>query len=462
MQISDYLNQIAKRYASGISKEHSYRGDLESLLRNLTTGIEITNEPTNVTDCGNPDYVLTKDNIPVGYIEAKDIGKDLNSKQYNEQFFRYKSALDNLIITDYLWFKFYKQGELVYEVRIGTIEGSKITPLNENFNHFKDLILEFVAYSGQTIKSPKKLAEMMAGKARLLQSILANAIVSDEKTRENTSLKDQYESFRRILINDLTPEEFADIYAQTLAYGMFAARLHDTSLEGFDRKEAAELIPKTNPFLRKLFQYVAGYDIDERIITTVDNLADVFRATDVKAILNNFGKSTQTTDPIIHFYETFLSSFDPDLRKARGVYYTPEPVVKYIVKAVDYILKKDFSLGRGLADTAKTKIKKEIVGLTKGTRKRKAVYEELEVHKVQILDPATGTGTFLAETIRYIYTHNFQSIQGAWGQYVEDNLIPRIYGFELLMASYSMAHLKLDMLLMETGYEAKKKSGPTI
>lgn len=300
---------------------------------------------------------------------------------------------------------------------------------------------------------------MMAAKARLLEDTLERAVTSDEETQENTSLKGQFETFKQILIHDLTPKGFADIYAQTLAYGMFAARLHDPSLENFSRQEATELIPKTNPFLRKLFQYVAGYDIDPRIKTTVDNLAEVFRATDVNALLHNFGKSTQTNDPIIHFYETFLSEYDPKLRKSRGVWYTPEPVVKFIVRAVDDILKTEFNLPDGIADTSKTKIKiKDFAKATADMRsKTKQIEREVEVHKVQILDPATGTGTFLAEVVKHIYSTRFQSMQGAWSGYVEEHLIPRLNGFEILMASYSMAHLKLDMLLTETGYIPKKE-----
>jgi type I restriction-modification system DNA methylase subunit len=453
MSIEAYIEIVNNRFKSGISREHSYRGDLETLIRELVPGVEITNEPANVTDCGNPDYVITKGKIPVGYIEAKDIGKDLNSKNYKEQFDRYKKALDNLIITDYIWFQFFQNGELVHEIRIGEIDTGVIKPIADNFPEFENLIQNFCTHIGQTIKSSQKLAQMMASKARLLQNILERAITSDEETQENTSLKAQYETFKKILIHDLTPQAFADIYAQTLAYGMFAARLHDKTLDDFSRQEAAELIPKSNPFLRKLFGYVAGPDIDERIIRTVDNLADVFRATNVEQLLKNFGKNTQTQDPIIHFYETFLSEYDPKLRKARGVWYTPEPVVKFIVRAVDEILKTEFDLPQGLADTSKTKIKVPIQGVDK---KGKQLYDEKEVHRVQILDPATGTGTFLAEVVKFIYEKRFKAMQGAWSSYVDEHLIPRLNGFELLMASYSMAHLKLDMLLRETGYKATK------
>ena len=347
----------------------------------------------------------------------------------------------------------------MHEIRLAEIENKQIHPLPGNFTEFTNLIQNFCTYISQTIKSPRKLAEMMAAKARLLENILENALTSDEKSEENTSLKQQYETFKSILIHDLAPPEFADIYAQTLAYGMFAARLHDRTLETFSRQEAAELIPKTNPFLRKLFNHVAGPDIDERIVTTVDNLADVFRATNVDELLKNFGRTTQTQDPIIHFYETFLAEYNPKLRKARGVWYTPEPVVKFIVRSVDEILKTEFGLKEGLADTSKTTIEIEAQGtaVTKGRNKGKKLIETHEVHKVQVLDPATGTGTFLAEVIRFIHEKKFNAMQGAWSGYVEDHLIPRLNGFELLMASYAMAHLKLDLLLTETGYQPKKE-----
>jgi predicted helicase len=345
----------------------------------------------------------------------------------------------------------------VHEIQIAQVDGKKINPQPENFEVFVNLIQNFCTYVSQTIKSPKKLAEMMAAKARLLENILEKAITTDEDKRNNSELQQQYDTFKEILIHDLTPQGFADIYAQTLAYGMFAARLHDKTLDTFSRQEAAELIPKSNPFLRKLFDHLAGANIDERIVTTVDNLADVFRATNVEELLKNFGKSTQTQDPIIHFYETFLAEYDPKLRKSRGVWYTPEPVVNFIVRGVDEILKTEFGLSDGLADTSKTTVEVEVQGtaVTKGKAKGKRLTENKEVHKVQVLDPATGTGTFLAEVVKFIYNKKFKAMQGAWTGYVEEHLIPRLNGFELLMASYSMAHLKLDMLLSETGYQAK-------
>lgn len=454
MTIQSYINTLNQRYQTGISREHTYRGDLQALLMAILPEILVTNEPARVA-CGAPDYVLTKKDIPVGYIEAKDIGVDLNSKTLKEQFDRYKSGLSNLIFTDYMDFHFYKDGIFTTGIAIAKIDGNKIIPIVENFDTFQNLIKNFAQTISQTIKSPTKLAEMMAGKAKLMADVIEKSLNSDDETDTRSSLKQQMLSFKQMLIHDINNSAFADIYAQTIAYGMFAARYHDPTLPTFSRQEAATLIPKSNPFLRKLFQDIAGYDLDDRLVWMVDELVSIFLATDVADIMKNFGKNTKQEDPVVHFYETFLASYNPALRKARGVWYTPQPVVNFIVRAVDDILKTEFNLPQGLADTSKIKVKtKHVTKATADQRsKLKEVETEQEVHKVQILDPATGTGTFLAEVVKHIYK-KFEGQQGIWSNYVNQHLIPRLNGFELLMASYAMAHLKMDMLLTETGYKA--------
>lgn len=454
MTLQEYIDNLDKRYRLGNATEHTFRGDLQQLLESLVPTIRATNEPKRQS-CGAPDYILTKKDIPVGFIEAKDIGdKDLEGKKKTgnkEQFDRYKASLNNLIFTDYINFHLYREGEFITKISIGEVTEKGIKPLSENFGKFENLIKDFCTHVGQTIKSSKKLAEMMAGKARLLSDIIEKSLTSDDENQENSTLKEQMLAFKQILIHDITPQGFADVYAQTIAYGMFAARLHDPTLNNFSRQEAAELIPKSNPFLRKLFGYIAGPDIDDRIKWVVENLSEIFLACNVEEILKNYGKATKMEDPIIHFYETFLSEYDPKLRKSRGVWYTPQPVVNFIVRAVDDILKTEFDLPQGLADTSKTTIKVN----TQTPDKRSATgYKQMErdVHKVQILDPATGTGTFLAEVVKHIHK-KFQGQQGIWSNYVEQHLLPRLNGFELLMASYAMAHLKLDLLLTETGYK---------
>lgn len=465
MTIQTYLSTLQLRYKTGISREHTYRGDLQTLLMEILPDILVTNEPARVA-CGAPDYMLTRKDVPIGYIEAKDIGVDLHSKTLKEQFDRYRSGLSNLIFTDYLDFHFYKDGVFTTSIAIARLQfpytggvaegrGGEIVPIPENFATFEALIKNFAQTVSQTIKSPTKLAEMMAGKAKLMANVIEKSLQHDDETETRSSLKQQMLSFKQMLIHDINNSAFADIYAQTIAYGMFAARYHDPTLPTFSRQEAATLIPKSNPFLRKLFQDIAGYDLDDRLVWMVDELVNIFLATDVAVIMKNFGKSTKQEDPVVHFYETFLASYNPALRKARGVWYTPQPVVNFIVRAVDDILKTEFNLPQGLSDTSKIKVKtKHVTKATADQRsKLKEVETEHEVHKVQILDPATGTGTFLAEVVKHIY-QKFEGQQGIWSNYVNQHLIPRLNGFELLMASYAMAHLKMDMLLTETGYKA--------
>lgn len=468
MTIEQYITKINTLFQTGNAREHSYRGDLQNLLMSILPDVLVTNEPARVA-CGAPDYVLTRKDIPVGYVEAKDIGVDLKDKKLKEQFDRYKAGLTNLIFTDYMDFHFYKDGQFVTKIEIARLQlpssggvtegrggssGAEIIPIPENFDQFKNLIKNFAETISQTIKSPTKLAQMMAGKAKLMADVIEKSLINDDEHNNRSQLKSQMLSFQQMLIHDIDNKAFADIYAQTIAYGMFAARYHDPTLENFSREEAATLIPKSNPFLRKLFQDIAGYDLDTRLVWIVDELISIFLASDVEDIMKNFGKSTKQEDPVVHFYETFLGEYNPALRKARGVWYTPQPVVNFIVRAVDDILKTEFNLPQGLADTSKIKIKKKAVTQTGIGAKSKIVEveTEVEVHKVQILDPATGTGTFLAEVVKHIHK-KFKGQQGIWSKYVTNDLIPRLNGFELLMASYAMAHLKMDMLLTETGYK---------
>lgn len=448
MTLQQYIETINQRFRLGNATEHTFRGDLQHLLESLVTDIRATNEPKRQS-CGAPDYIITRGEIPVGFIEAKDVGdKDLEGKKKTgnqEQFDRYKTGLANLIITDYIDFHFYRDGIFTTKISIGKVENGSIVSLPENYAQFTQLFKNFCETISQSIKSPTRLAEMMAGKARLMADIIEKSLNEDDENSNLSNLKRQMLSFQKMLISDIDNKSFSDLYSQTIAYGMFAARYHDTSLQNFSREEAVKLIPKSNPFLRRLFKDIADEDLDTRLVWIIDELVNVFLASDVATIMKNFGKSTKQEDPVVHFYETFLGAYNPALRKARGVWYTPQPVVNFIVRAVDDILKTEFDLPEGLADSSKKKIKVNYQG--------KQI--EKEVHKVQILDPATGTGTFLAETIKHIHKR-YEGMQGIWSKYVEDDLIPRINGFELLMASYAMAHLKLDMLLTETGYVPTK------
>lgn len=455
--VSDFISSVKKTYATGQATEHSYRSALETLFNALDNEITALNEPRRV-QCGAPDFIISKGDIVIGHVEAKDLHiglrgmKDANKHQQE----RYKAALPNLIYTNCLDWDFYRNGELVASITIADlVMGVQERP--ERYETLENLLRDFIAQTPQTITTPKELAERMAGKANLIKDILGKVLREDKDL--NSDLTAQYEAFKENLIHDITPEDFSDIYAETIAYGMFAARLHDPTIATFSRQEAWELLPKSNPFLRDLFLFIAGPNLDDRLRWIIDELAKVFLAADVKGqIMKNFGKLTGQNDPFLHFYETFLAAYNPAKRKARGVWYTPEPVVNFIVRAVDEVLQTEFGLPEGLADTSKVTIDWDTgqrARTKKGdfTKDGKNVIEKREVHRVQILDPATGTGTFLAEVIKQIAPKIKNVAPGMWSQYIEQDLIPRLHGFELLMASYAMCHMKLDMILTEMGYQ---------
>ena len=459
MDLKQYIADINQQYQTGMAREHAYRPALKDYLQSLLPKMVVTNEPAHF-ECGAPDYIISraKDHLPVFFVEAKDVGdNDLDGKNksgHKEQFDRYKQALDYIVFTDYLDFHFYKHEEFEDSVRIAEIKGGKIVAIPEAEEKFIRMIQHLGDSAIQSITSPQKLARLMAGKARLLANIIENAMKDETHSYENDNLRGQYNAFKDVLIQELKESDFADIYAQTIAYGMFAARLHDDTPENFSREEAARLIPKTNPFLRQIFNNLAGNDLDERIAWVVDDLVTVFLATDLRKIMKNYGGSKHHHDPMIHFYEDFLAEYNPKLRKSKGVWYTPQPVVGFIVRAVDEILQKEFGLSEGLADYST--IEKTVVA--EQSRDKRTTdgmkHEKRRFHRVQILDPATGTGTFLAEVVNQIYDR-YREDQGVWQQYVEDHLLPRLNGFEILMASYAVAHIKLDMLLGETGYQHK-------
>lgn len=463
MDITAYLAEIRKLYASGQSTEHSFRPALAKLFASIDPALTVINEPKHITDVGAPDFVFQRGDVAIGWCEAKDIGKDIKKFAANDyskaQKDRYRKGLPNLIYTNGLDFEFIRDGEAVAFVTIADLIPT-MPARHDAFATLQARLAEFAHATPLTVTSSKRLAELMAGKAALIKDIMGNALVADLKAEEAgappTDLIGQYQAFKANLIGDITVAEFADIYAETIAYGLFAARLHDETLDTFSRTEALELLPKSNPFLRALFTYIAGPDLDDRLRRVIDQLCDVFRATNMEQVLRHFGKVTARQDPFLHFYEVFLAEYNPAKRKARGVWYTPEPVVNFIVRAVDEVLKSEFGLADGLADTSRIAIDWD-TGQNDPKTGKPATFKR-EVHRVQILDPATGTGTFLAEVVKLVAERVKGIAPGQWSQYVESDLIPRIHGFELLMASYAMCHMKLDMILTALDYKPTDKA----
>lgn len=461
MLFAEYLDEIRHLHKTGQTTEHSFRPALARLFQSIDPTLEVINEPKRLTEVGAPDFVFNRDGVAIGWCEAKDLDKDVTSFKTGdysrEQKERYKRGLPNLVYTNGIDFEFLREGEKAGFVSIADYApGLPARP--DRFEALEAHLKDFVTQTPVSITSAKQLAKMMAGKAVLIKDIMGRALVADIASGKSTELIGQYEGFKATLIHDISVEDFADIYAETLAYGLFAARLHDTSLTTFSRAEALELLPKSNPFLRNLFVYIAGPNLDDRLTGRIDELCQIFLATDLADLMKDFGKFTARNDPFLHFYETFLAEYNPAKRKARGVWYTPEPVVNFIVRAVDDVLKSEFGLADGLADTSKISIDWDTG--QNDPKTGKPVTVKKDVHRVQILDPATGTGTFLAEVIKLVAGRVKGVAPGQWSNYVERDLIPRLHGFELLMASYAMCHMKLDMMLTELGYKRSENPPP--
>ena len=419
---SDYIRAVQKTLLGGYASEGSHYPALKALLESLSLGIVATSLPSRI-QCGAPDFVVTKGSTTIGYVEAKDVGKSLDEAERTEQLKRYLPSLSSLILTDYLEFRWYVDGECRLKARMGTTTSDgKVNRDPAGTEQAAELLGAFLSHRAERVGTPRGLATRMARQAHLIRNLIINAF---ENEPESGGLHIQLAAFRDNLIPDLSTEYFADMYAQTIAYGLFAAKCSNHEEKTFTRQNAAYLLPKTNPFLRKLFNTIAGPDLDDRVAWLVDDLAQVLAQADMEAILKDFGKRTAREDPVVHFYETFLKQYDPKIREMRGVYYTPEPVVSYIVRSIDHLLKARFDRPMGLAD-----------------------------EKTLILDPALGTATFLYTVINEVHQAIIaQGQKGLWNDYVAEKLLPRIFGFELLMAPYAVAHLKLGLLLQETDYE---------
>jgi len=441
-QVSEYLKSIAEKYKTGQAREMAYRPALEKLFGEIT-GLNVINDPKR-SEYGAPDFLFMKGKIAAAYAEVKDIGASLDEVEKSEQLSRY-FGYSNLILTNCLEFRFFRHGQKYETVKIAEIKNGEIILDENSFTHLEDTIKEFITVAREPIKSGAVLAKVMAGKARRIRDNIKKFLKDGDKEK-NKSLLAVYDAIKKLLLADLDYDKFADMYAQTVVYGLFAARYHDDTPDTFTRQEARDLVPKSNPFLRKFFDHIAGEDFDERIEFIVRELCEEFTHADVQAIVHNYYKveKTDSRDPIIHFYEDFLQEYDPAERKKMGVFYAPLPVVRFIVRAIDDVLKKEFNLN-GLADTSKV----EITGVSQGKKFKQ------NVHKVQILDPATGTGTFLNEVILHI-KKSFTGQEGRWANYANEELLPRLHGFEIMMASYTIAHLKLSTTLKEGGAEITK------
>jgi predicted helicase len=414
-----YLTKVEVDYRHGIATEYTYRSTLKTLIETLLPGTNASNDPKHI-ECGAPDFVVERHKIPLGYVETKDVGINLDKIEKTDQMKRYFKALNNLILTDYLEFRWYERGELRLKARIADVAGTTgrvtLRANTEGIALTEQIFNEFFQIETPTVTSAKELATRMAEQTHLIRDLIINALKAEDNT-SHAALARQYQTFCDYLLPDLKTEEFADLYAQTMAYGLFAAKLSAPENAPFNRAAAYQYLT-ANKFLRRLFLDV-GEDLDGTVIAPfLDDIAALLAHADLAKIQTDLFKRTRSEDPVVHFYETFLAVYDPKLRERRGVYYTPEPVVKFIVHSVDWLLKNRFGQSWGLADP-----------------------------NVKILDPATGTATFLYYVIQSIHEEVIRRGQsGTWLEKSKE-LLRRVFGFELLMAPYVVSHLKLGLLM---------------
>lgn len=420
----DYLNKIFKKAESGEASERTYYPVLEELLKTFNRGSQVIVEARK-SAVGIPDFkVQTEKDLLIGYIEAKDLGRDLDrlTKGEHEQIEKYKKEYPKLIVTNFTEFRLFENGDQVDSVMITQPVTVKLgIPVLDNEGKARGLFERFFSTTIQQVHSAKRLSELLAHKTKVLRGLIREEI--DLTDDEETETEKLLNTFRNSLKPDMTPEMFSDMYAQTITFGLFVARINSDHQE-FTRHSAHSLIPHTIPLLRKVFWILSGQDVPQHIKWQVDEIAEILANTKIEKITEEFFSHGKGRDPIIHFYETFLAEYDSSQREALGVYYTPQPVVSYITKSLNVILKEKFGKTDGFADKS-----------------------------VIILDPAAGTLTFPAEAIT-IAKKEFEIKHGTggWEGLVREHILKNFYAFEILMAPYAVGHLKISLLLKELGY----------
>jgi hypothetical protein len=429
--LKSYLKRIFEVAKRGDAREESYYSCLEELLRNYSDPtkkkIYVTTLPKK-TDAGNPDFRVWdgKQSI-VGYIEAKQpLEENLSQAEDTDQLKRYLKTFPNLILTNFFEFRLYREGKLINKVQIGrpyVIHKLGTVPPVEKEQEFFNLLEQFFSFSLPKTFTAKTLAVELAKRTRFLKEQVVIEELKEEERKGKGFILGFYEAFQKFLIRGLTKEDFADLYSQTVTYGLFAARTRTEN--GFNRKLAYDNIPRTIGILRDVFKFISLGDLPQQMEWIIDDISEVLAVTDVYKILDEYFHKHKGKDPIVHFYETFLTEYDPKTREKRGVYYTPEPVVSYIVRSIHLILKSHFDKMDGFADSS-----------------------------VTVLDPAAGTLTFLAEAAKLAvekFTSNYGD--GAKKMFIKEHVLKNFYAFELMMAPYAVGHLKMSFLLEELGYK---------
>ena len=427
--LNSYFGEIHKVYVAGGFREESFYPSLKKLIEECSqifalegkAGVLVQPKRTEV---GIPDFLIKRNGDIVGYIEAKSPDANLDEAEKAEQLLRYREFLPNLILTNFLEFRLYRNRNPVDKVEVGrqfTLQSLKYPPVPEKLDLFFELLEKFFSFSTPEIKTSSSLSIELAKKTRFLEHIL-----QEELSRENEVVTRFYKAFQEELIETLTKERFADLYAQTISYGLFAARMRVQ--DGFNKDTAWQFIPESLPLLREIFYSFTGPRFPESLLWVVDDITQVLRKADISSIYEEFKTTKWEEDPVINFYETFLATYNPAERQRLGVYYTPLPVVSYITTSIHKLLKSKFGKAEGLA-----------------------------TNDVTLLDPAAGTLTFVVQAIKQVQKElEERNKAGLIKPYIEEHILPHFHAFEILVAPYTVGHFKVSMVLEEMGYKFKE------
>jgi type I restriction-modification system DNA methylase subunit len=429
----EYFKEIRTRYLTGDYTELSLRTPLENFIRSLCKDCSLIQEPKRAEKVGAPDFKAFNKTLKVGYIETKDLNRSLDEELRSEQIEKYKKSIDNLILTNYFRFVLLRHSKAVFDLnlfKLSDLDESKFAIHDKNMEEFLRLIETFFSYSLPTIESPQELSFELSKKAKLLKELAKEQLEEDlARVKDNVSASSVFDFYEgtKELIKDISIDDCSDAYAQTIIYGLFLARMNCPT--NLDRNTAASYIPRTIGVIRRIFVNISGEAVPSKVSWVIDEVVDVLNASDMKKILTEIDARGKTDrDPFTFFYEDFLSAYDPIKKKHLGVYYTPRPVVHFIVNSIDSILESDFGKPYGFADD-----------------------------DVTVLDPAVGTGTFLwlIYTLTLVKLKN-RGLGGLIHKKIENHILKDFYGIEILITPYIIAHLKLSLSLKKWFYELKE------
>ncbi len=435
-----YLENI--KDISTNDKEHTHRTALQNLLQAIKDNqdkqnkISIKQEPNNDKEGrGAPDFLITKDFLTLGYIENKRVNANLDNIIKSDQILKYTKLSPNIILTDYLRFillSLNDKNEIIIckEVKICSLDEIKSVIKNQSLldaktQELNELFSIFFSKIPNPINSALDFANHLSLRTRILKDELLSSI-------ENEILLSLFNTFKETLYKELSYEEFCDSFAQTLTYSLFLAKLNNDTAKEIDLNNAKKFIPKSFPLIRSMSGFLDdSFENLENIKWLLEEIINIINHIDITSIIKELNKTGEKDlfnrptilsthkDPYLHFYETFLASYDPKLREVRGVYYTPAPVVIFIINAIDEALKQDFNHKKGLSEALDKNI--------------------------TLLDFATGTGTFLLEAFRKA----LEPISKNSVNYNPKALIDKFCGFEFLIAPYTIAHLKISQSFKE-------------